>query len=214
VHGSADWFFEWASLGAPAFALLGLGCALAPRRAAASQTVTDAAAAPAPSARERPRRVATAASAALLAVAVVAVAGPWLAERDVARAGEVFAQRPLQAYDLLDRAASLDPLSDRPALVTGSIALRYGDLPLADRAFADALARNPRGSYATLQRGAIASARGDRARALVLLRRATALAPRDPLAREALSVVRRGGRIDLAELSRRVLRDADTLSAG
>ncbi len=31
VHGSVDWFWEFAGLGAPAFALLGLGCALAPR---------------------------------------------------------------------------------------------------------------------------------------------------------------------------------------
>src|SRR5207244_11855303 len=30
VHGSFDWFFEFAGLGAPAFALLGLACALAP----------------------------------------------------------------------------------------------------------------------------------------------------------------------------------------
>ncbi len=32
VHGSFDWFFEFAGLGAPAFALLGLACALAPAR--------------------------------------------------------------------------------------------------------------------------------------------------------------------------------------
>ena len=31
VHGSFDWFWEFAGLGAPAFALLGLACALAPR---------------------------------------------------------------------------------------------------------------------------------------------------------------------------------------
>ena len=33
VHGSFDWFWEFAGLGAPAFALLGLACALAPRSA-------------------------------------------------------------------------------------------------------------------------------------------------------------------------------------
>ncbi|MGC2373812.1 MAG: O-antigen ligase family protein, partial [Solirubrobacteraceae bacterium] len=31
VHGSVDWFWEFAGLGAPAFALLGIACALAPR---------------------------------------------------------------------------------------------------------------------------------------------------------------------------------------
>ncbi len=30
VHGSFDWFWEFAGLGAPAFALLGIACALAP----------------------------------------------------------------------------------------------------------------------------------------------------------------------------------------
>ena len=34
VHGSFDWFWEFAGLGAPAFALLGLACALAPAPAA------------------------------------------------------------------------------------------------------------------------------------------------------------------------------------
>ncbi|MCW3017885.1 MAG: hypothetical protein JWN10_193, partial [Solirubrobacterales bacterium] len=32
VHGSVDWFWEFAGLGAPAFAMLGLACALAPAR--------------------------------------------------------------------------------------------------------------------------------------------------------------------------------------
>jgi tetratricopeptide (TPR) repeat protein len=32
VHGSVDWFWEFAGLGAPAFAMLGLACALAPSR--------------------------------------------------------------------------------------------------------------------------------------------------------------------------------------
>ena len=36
VHGSFDWFWEFAGLGAPAFALLGLACALAPRTPAAT----------------------------------------------------------------------------------------------------------------------------------------------------------------------------------
>ncbi len=33
IHGSVDWFWEFAGLGAPAFAMLGLACALAPRGA-------------------------------------------------------------------------------------------------------------------------------------------------------------------------------------
>ena len=209
VHGSADWFWEWAGLGAPAFAFLGLACALVPRRR--RNAVGDVARSAAPGRRSLPRILAAALGAVVLLAGAAAIAGPWLAEREIAKAGDVFDRRPFEAYDRLDRAASLDPLSDRPLLVEGSIALRYGDLPRADRAFADALERNPRGQYATLERGAIASARGDRAKALVLLRRAAALAPRDPLARQALRIVRAGDAVDVAALNRRILVGAQTL---
>ncbi len=36
IHGSVDWFWEFAGLGAPAFAMLGLACALVPRGERAS----------------------------------------------------------------------------------------------------------------------------------------------------------------------------------
>ncbi len=39
VHGSFDWFWEFAGLGAPAFALLGIACALAPPRGAAGSPI-------------------------------------------------------------------------------------------------------------------------------------------------------------------------------
>jgi tetratricopeptide (TPR) repeat protein len=205
VHGMTDWFWEWAGLGAPAFALLGLACALAPRR------VGEADIAP-PSAGRR-RAVLVLAGAALV-VGALAIAGPWQAERDTEQASAVFAQRPFEAYSRLDRAADLDPFSDRPALIEGSIALRYGDLARARTAFEKALDRNPRGQYATLELGAIASAQGDRARALTLLRQTVALAPRDGTAREALAVVREGGTVDLAALNRRILSAGQRIAQG
>ena len=67
-------------------------------------------------------------------------------------------------------------------MVAGSIALRLGELGRADREFALALRRTPGDAYATLERGAIASARGERREALALLARAARLNPRDPLA--------------------------------
>jgi O-antigen ligase len=201
VHGMTDWFWEWAGLGAPAFALLGLACSLAPRAAAAG--------APRPL---RPALLAPVAGA-LIAGAVL-VAGPWLAERDLQRAGAVYATRPFESYARLDRAADLDPLSDRPALLKGSIALRYGDLPRARAAFESALARNPRGQYATLELGAIASAQGRRGEARRLLARAVGLAPRDPIAREAMGVLRSGGAIDVAALNRRILAVGQRVAQG
>ena len=44
IHGSVDWFWEFAGLGAPAFAMLGLACGLAPagRRRGASRPARGA----------------------------------------------------------------------------------------------------------------------------------------------------------------------------
>jgi tetratricopeptide (TPR) repeat protein len=207
VHGMTDWFWEWAGLGAPAFALLGLACALAPRRVGEAEG--DAAPAPV----RRRVGVLVLAGAALI-LGALAIAGPWQAERDIEQAGAVFAQRPFEAYSRLDRAADLNPVSDRPALIEGSIALRYGDLARARAAFEEALDRNPRGQYATLELGAIASVQGDRARALALLRRAVALAPRDGTAQEALEVVEGGGTVDIAALNRRILSAGQRITQG
>lgn len=201
VHGSADWFWEFAGLGLPAVAMLGLACSLAPRH--------DPPRAPLMRARGAGE---LAVLALVLGAAALTVLSPWSAQREIDRAAAVFATRPLESYSRLDRARTLDPLSDRASLLEGSIALRYGDLPRARRAFEDALERVPDGQYATLQLGAIAAVQRDRPRALRLLRRAVALAPRDPIARESLAIVRDGGVVDLDALSAAILRGAASLS--
>ncbi|HEY6759477.1 MAG TPA: O-antigen ligase family protein [Baekduia sp.] len=208
AHGMTDWFWEWAGLGAPAFALLGLACALAPRRVEAAVP----AATPTPGPLRNPFIFVPVGAALVLAALVLA--GPGLAARDVNEAGKVFATRPFEAYSRLDRAADLDPLSDTPDLVKGSIALRYGDLDRAQAAFQDALDRNPRGQYATLELGAIASVRGDRAAARRLLDRARALAPRDPTTREAAAIADRNGVVDLDVLNARLLTAGQALAGG
>lgn len=201
VHGSADWFWEFAGLGGPAFAMLGLVCSLAPR--------PDPPRAPLMRARAPEELVVL---GLVLGALTVAVLSPWTAQGEIDRAAEVFATRPLESYTRLDRARTLDPLSDRASLLEGSIALRYGDLDRARRAFEDALDRVPDGQYATLQLGAIAAVEGDRPRALRLLGRAVELAPRDPVSRECLQIVRGGGVVDLSALSRAILQGAASLS--
>lgn len=205
IHGSIDWFFEYAGLGATAFAMLGLACSLCPRPRADALAASGRRpfTARATGAAEVGAVVAIGCLCAMPAVAL------WFADREQDRAARVFATHPGESYDRLDRAATLLPMSDAPKLLEGSIALRLDDLPRADRAFAAALDRVPDGQYATLQRGAIASVRGDHAAALRLLRRAAELAPRDPTTKEALEVVRDGGAIDLAELQRRILVEND-----
>jgi hypothetical protein len=195
VHGSFDWFWEFAGLGAPAFALLGLACALAP---AGERRAEHAA--------RRRSWPALVAGAGLALAAAASLALPWLSQLEVESAARVWTRSPQTAYARLRDAAGLNPLSDEADVLAGTIALRYGELEGADREFALALARTPGDAYATLERGAIASARGQRNAARALLERAVRLDPREPLTREALHVVLDGGRVNIDQLNRAILR--------
>jgi O-antigen ligase len=239
VHGSFDWFWEFAGLGAPAFALLGLACALAPRasavlasaaRSAGSLSMSGAQVAmePPPSAEgatgsrsistgtpaRRPgawRPLAVGLGAALAMLAALSLTAPWLSQLEVQSAARVWPRAPRTAYARLNDAARLNPLSDEAYLVAGSIALRFGDLTRADHEFALALGRTPGDAYATLERGAIASSNNDRDGALVLLERAARLNPRDSLTGQALRTVREGKRVNVEELNRSILVNAQQL---
>jgi tetratricopeptide (TPR) repeat protein len=223
VHGSVDWFWEFAGLGAPAFALLGLACslgeasAIVPAAAAAALSEADRAEQPVRRRRRtrRRRRQLAARRAAigvgvggLVLAAAASLALPWFSQLEIDSAARIWTHAPLKAYSRLADAASLDPLSDEADLVSGTIALRYEDLARAENEFSKALGRSPSDVYATLVSGVIASAVGDHARALVLLDRAVRLDPREALAQEALSLVEKGGRISIASLNRAILRKA------
>jgi O-antigen ligase len=210
VHGSADWFFEYPGLGVAAFAMLGLACSLAPR--AGEEPAVAGAATPAGEGLRRPRVRVLAPVTALLALAAVALLGLWGADHEVAAAAKSYAKHPNAAYQRLDRARTLDPFSDRADSLAGSIAGRLGDLERADARFTRALDRVPDDQYATLERGAIASAAGRRAEAERLLARAARLAPRDATTREALKVVRSGGTLDLAAVNVRILSGAQIVA--
>ncbi|HEY7960594.1 MAG TPA: O-antigen ligase family protein [Solirubrobacteraceae bacterium] len=233
VHGSVDWFWEFAGLGAPAFALLGLSCALSPRAdgdspAGEGSPVGEDLPSDDPpgdgafrpyggrsatgSAPRSPRRWPIAAAVPVALAVTVSFAAPWLSQMQVQSAARIWPLAPGKAYARLEDAASLNPLSDEAYLVAGSIALRFGDLPRADHEFALALKRVPTDAYGTLERGAIASSRGERARSLALLRAAASLNPRDPLTRSALSTVQAGRRVDVQELNRSILTEAQQLS--
>jgi O-Antigen ligase len=201
VHGSFDWFWEFAGLGAPAFAMLGLAGALAPARARGRK----------PARGHRRPYLALAAGTVLALAAAVSLAAPWLSQLEVQSAAHVWTSAPQTAYARLHDAAGLNPLSDEADVLAGSIALRYGELDRADHDFSLALARTPGDAYATLERGAIASARGEHSAALALLQRAVRLDPREPLTRQALEVVRRGGRVSIEELNRSILLKAQQL---
>jgi tetratricopeptide (TPR) repeat protein len=218
VHGSFDWFWEFAGLGAPAFALLGLACGLAPQTPAATDPPAGgsdrAAETSSASGRQRSaglRRLTIGACACAALLAALSLTAPWLSQLEVQSAARVWTKSPQTAYARLNDAASLNPLSDEPYLVAGSIALRFGDLVRANHEFALALGRTPGDAYATLERGAIASTQNDRGEALQLLARAARLNPRDPLTRQALKLTREGKRVSIEELNSSILHNAQQL---
>jgi tetratricopeptide (TPR) repeat protein len=215
VHGSADWFFEFPGLSIAAFAMLGLAASLGPRRGTVPLEPgagdDDADSVTAPPLR-RPSIAVLAPVTAVLVLAAVALFGLWGADHEVKAAAKTYAKTPNAAYERLDRARTLDPFSDRADSLAGSIAGRLGDLGRADAGFGRALSRVPEDQYATLERGVIASAAGRRRESQRLLTRAAELAPRDPITREALEIVRSGGTLDLAAVNRRILTGAQQFS--
>jgi hypothetical protein len=216
VHGSFDWFWEFAGLGAPAFALLGMACALAPQRPSGPVSEGAGTQAGEPGSPGEPSERAAARAAwrrpvglGLAVVLAVACAfsfvGPWLSELEVQRAAKSWRSSPSAAYASLRTASELNPLGDEAYLVAGSIAARIGQLRRARGEFSKALARTPDEAYATLELGVIASFNGERAQALVRLERAVELNPREPLAAEALELVRQGKRLSVLGLNRAIL---------
>jgi O-antigen ligase len=184
IHGTVDWFWEFPALAAPAFAWLGLAAGLA--RVPAAGEPGRAAAQPGP---RRRRVVAPICLLALGLALLVSFVPPWLAARDVDRAAATWREDPQTAFEQLDRARSLNPLSERPDLVAGAIASRLGDLERMRAAFARALERNPRSWYALLELAVVDSNEGNFQGASRRLEQAAALNPREPalaLARERL----------------------------
>jgi tetratricopeptide (TPR) repeat protein len=158
------------------------------------------------------RRLSIVAGLLVALLAAVSLAAPWLSQLEIQSAARIWTKAPQTAYARLRDAARLNPLSDEADLVAGSIALRYGELARAEHDFTLALGRTPGDAYATLELGAIASARGEDATALDLLERAVRLTPRDPLARQALRLVREGRRLNVEELNRLILLKAGQLA--
>jgi tetratricopeptide (TPR) repeat protein len=221
IHGSFDWFFEYAGLGAPAFALLGLSCSLVPQKRAAQEPAPRPAAGATRLTADREisngrsrlgRATVTGACAVLAVVAAVSLAAPWLSRMEVQSAAKIWPRSPSVAYARLREAADLNPLSAEPNLIAATIALRLRQTTIARRQFERALDRVPGDAYATLELGAIASSEGDRAEALKLLRRAVWLNPRSMLTRQALATAVDGRRVNITDLNRSILREAQQIS--
>ena len=146
VHGSADWFWECAGLGAPAFALLGARLRAGPRAAASAGRRA------APRRRGvrcggRPARRCAAGwcSSPRWPSLAAAVRAPWLAEREMPQRRARLRDAPAGGLRPPGPRGHAGPARDRPAArCEGSIALRFGDLARARPRVRAALERNPR----------------------------------------------------------------------
>jgi tetratricopeptide (TPR) repeat protein len=144
-------------------------------------------------------------AAALLALAAaLSFAAPWLAEVEQNSAVSTWRTSPKRAFDSLDRAASLNPLSATPKLLAGSIALRLGRRADARRYFREAIERDAGDAYAHLELGALLAKAGQRREAIVTLETATQLDPRDDLTAGVLRRARRGKPVDIARVNRQL----------
>jgi hypothetical protein len=126
AHASLDWFWPYPALTAPVFALLGSACAPALRIAGDT-------------AWGHGRRWLTA-GAVVLAISAVP---PYLSHRYVNDAYDEWRSDPSRAYDDLDRARALNPLSADPVLAEGAIARANGDRARAIGAFRRAAKKLP-----------------------------------------------------------------------
>jgi hypothetical protein len=173
LHGSTDWLWEIPALTASALALLGLASGL--RQSQADRSLST------------PRRSAPALAAAgvLVAAAVGSYTLPGLAALEVERAVQAWPEAPDRAFSRLDRARRLNPLSERPDVVAGTLAQRAGQPDRARIAFQRVLERTPDEWYAHLQLALLDAADGRRAEALAHLMRARSLNPLEPALQNA-----------------------------
>jgi tetratricopeptide (TPR) repeat protein len=191
IHGSVDWFWELPGLATPAFACLGLAAAVVRQ---------------APSVSPRVGRPALAVGLLGACIATVSLALPWLSAKEVQNAARSWRHDPAQAFERLDRARTLNPLSDRPDLVAGAIASRVGDRERMAASFRRALDRNRHNWYAWLELGIAQALNGSPRAALADLRRAQELDPGEATIAAMTARIRSGRRVSPVQLDEAMLR--------
>ena len=172
LHGSVDWLWEFPALGLSAFLLLGL--AIGPYSTVAAPVT-------------RRLRVATVAVCTAVAASFVT---PWIAARQVARAGDVWRQDPAGAYATLDQAAELNPLSDAALVLAGTIAAERGDVPKMRRNFERAISRDPHNWFSRTQLAVAQANEGDWQAAARSALVAARLDPREPVVKQVQQAIR------------------------
>jgi O-Antigen ligase/Tetratricopeptide repeat len=195
LHATVDWLWEIPACGLTAFALLGVAAGL--RNDRRDRRLP-----------ERPRLRTLSLVTAVCAVVTVAssLAFPWLAARYEVRAADAWLSAPELAHAELDRAARLNPLSDRPYVLSGAMASRRGDYRLMRASFERALERNPQNWYSHLELAVALSQAGETKAAARHAEEALALNPRESIVRLVQAVLAAGSSIDPALIDALLLR--------
>ncbi len=203
VHLNFDWLEEIPAVASPAFALPIV--ALVAAAAAVSGAVK-----PGGATEGGRRRVGVGASVAVGVVAVVALVSlvpPYLSVRYSNRAEEVGAANLPAAFDDLDRARSLNPVSLEPDLAQGRIAISARDYPAARKAFEHSLTVEDNW-LAHYQLALLSTGEGHfraGARELALARVMNA---RDPVLTQLNRAIKKHKKVDSLEENRTIQRDA------
>ena len=177
LHASGDWLWTFTGITAPAMAWLGLaGGGLGGKRPARAPERSSSV----------PRAGLVAAMAVVAVAAAASLAFPWFSARLTESAASEWRADPERAFSRLDTARDLNPLSARPDLVAGTIAVRNDEDDVALRAFGRAAERDPSNWYALLELGTLRISGGRPAEGLIALRDARELNPGEPLIAEAL----------------------------
>ncbi|HEX5798546.1 MAG TPA: O-antigen ligase family protein [Gaiellaceae bacterium] len=197
-HATVDWFWAFPGLTLPALAWLGLG---------GNGSVTGGAVRTIPPSSGVRAAVVP---AGLVAAAVLAV--PWLAVQETRTAATGWPRDPERALDRLERARTLNPLTDDADVVAGIIAGRRDDVPGMLAAYGRAVERNPSNWFAHLELGLAAAEAGRVQRALGHVRAARRLNPREPLLAEVEAALRGGDTVDRRQIEQEFADRAHSLS--
>ncbi len=194
LHGLGDWLWSFPGLSAPVFAWLAIGAALGGSRGARE-----------PGPRRLPAFLPVVLGAVVAAAAAASLAFPWAAARDVDIAASGWRGHPTAAFDRLDRAHGLNPLSTRADETAGAIASQLGDRDLVRHYFARVAERDPHSWYAQLELATVAALGGRTPEALRRLDDARRINPREPLLRRAARRIRGANPLTLRAIDRALL---------
>jgi hypothetical protein len=200
LHATVDWLWEIPACGLTAFALLGVAAGL--RNDRRGRVVL-----------RRPRLHRVSLVTAVVGVVIVAssLALPWLAARYEVRAADTWLSEPAVAHAELERAAALNPVSDRPYVLSGAMASRRGDYALMRSSFERALERNPLNWYSHLELALALSQTGETKAAARHAEQAVDLNPRERIVRLVQSSLAAGRSIDPALIDALLLRQLEDL---